>query len=60
MGKKKRNIELTEEEQRQLREARERERAKEQGRFDGRFATRAHEPKKYSRKVKHKDRQFFD
>lgn len=54
MGKKKKNIELDSEDLRKMEEARQREKKREQGHFDGRFTTKPMEKKKYSRKQKHK------
>lgn len=57
MAKKKlkKNYKITQEQARQLKKAPVRQLKKEQGAFDGRFATKADKDKsKYNRKTKHK------
>lgn len=59
MGKKKRNnIKLTQEDLRKMEETRVRRKKKEAGFFDGRYCSKPHGNKKYSRKVKHKGKGY--
>lgn len=60
MGKKKKknNIQLTEEDLRKIEESRIREQKRKSGFFDGRYCQKPMQNNKYSRKIKHKNKDY--